>query len=114
MGRTRPPALAVAFLLPVIAACGTAPNTSVEPAAAATAVDMPLGAALSLSCSGCHSPEGGAITSLEGRTADNLRQALLMYYQDTDGTTAMHRMIRGYSEADIEAISAYLGEEKGE
>ncbi|ABI76707.1 putative sulfide dehydrogenase, cytochrome subunit [Hyphomonas neptunium ATCC 15444] len=113
MGRIRLPALAIAFLLPVIAACGTAPTAPVE-TPAATEADMSLGAALALSCSGCHSPAGGAITNLEGRTADNIRQALLVYYQDPDGTTVMHRMIRGYSEADIEAISAYLGEEATE
>ena len=67
-----------------------------------------------MSCSGCHSAAGGAITSLEGRTADNLRQALMVYYQDKDGTTVMHRTIRGYSEADIAAISAYLGREASE
>lgn len=113
MGRIWHPALAIAFLLAVIAACGTAPVTAVETSVASEA-DMPLGMALSLSCSGCHSPAGGAITSLEGRTAENIRQALMIYYQDTDGATVMHRMIRGYSEADIEAISAYLGEEAAE
>lgn len=113
MGRILSPAQVIACLLPVIAACGTGPMPAVE-ADVATAADMPLGAALALSCSGCHSPAGGAITSLEGRSAENIRQALLVYHQDKDGTTVMHRMIRGYSEADIEAISAYLGQEAAE
>ncbi len=113
MGRIRPPALAVAVLVPVIAACGTPPAAPAEKAEVNGSVLRP-GAVLALSCSGCHSPAGEAITSLEGRTAESIRQGLLMYYQDTDGTTVMHRMIRGYSEADIEAISAYLGEEAAE
>lgn len=113
MGRIGSPALAIACLLAVTPACGTVP-VAPEETALATEADIPLGAALSLSCSGCHSPAGGAITSLEGRTAGNLRQALMTYHQDTDGTTVMHRTIRGYSKADIEAISAYLGEEAAE
>ena len=113
MVRAGSPALAIALLPLAIAACGTAPEPPTETAQPAVA-DISAGAALALSCSGCHSPAGGAISSLEGRPADNLRQALLLYYQDADGTTVMHRMIRGYTEADIEAISTYLSEEAAE
>jgi sulfide dehydrogenase cytochrome subunit len=35
---------------------------------------------------------------------------LLRYRSDADGGSVMHRMMRGYSEADIEAISAFLAE----
>ena len=38
--------------------------------------------------------------------------ALSDYRNDAEGTTVMHRLMRGYSEADIEAISAYLGKGK--
>jgi cytochrome c553 len=112
MGWARLAALAIALQLHVVAACGTAPALPTEMPAATTA-DLPLGAALAMSCSGCHNPAGGAISSLEGRPAEDIRTALLYYFQDTDGTTVMHRMMRGYTEAEIDAISAYLGEEAG-
>jgi cytochrome subunit of sulfide dehydrogenase len=110
MGRARIAALAIGLGLQGISACGSAPALPADMPEHARA-DLPLGAALAMSCSGCHSPAGGAISSLEGRPAEDIRTALLYYYQDTEGTTVMHRMIRGYSEADIDAISAYLGDE---
>lgn len=110
MGRARPAALVIGLLLHGITACGSAPAPPADIPESARA-EFPLGAALAMSCSGCHNPAGGTISSLEGRPAENIRNALLYYYQDTEGTTVMHRMIRGYSEADIDAISAYLGEE---
>lgn len=97
------------FLLLAAPACGSAPapQTAVTNA---ESTELHSVAALSLSCSGCHSPNGGAMTSLDGRSADSLREALMAYWQDTEGTTVMHRMIRGYSEAEITAISVYLAE----
>lgn len=52
------------------------------------------------------------MTSLENRSAESLREALLVYWRDPKGTTVMHRMVRGYTEADITAISAYLAEQE--
>ena len=110
MARVVDPALGAAILLPLLAACGSTPppqeREAAQPAATLAALDQ--GAVLSLACSGCHSPAGGAIASLDGRPAAQIREALIQYRTDTDGTTVMHRMMRGYSEADIDAISAYL------
>jgi mono/diheme cytochrome c family protein len=64
-------------------------------------------ALLTSSCSGCHAPGGQAIVSLEGYTAERLK-ALLTAYR-SDGETAMHRMARGYTEAEIESIATTLG-----
>lgn len=102
--RVIPATLGAATLLPLLAACGS------TPAADDRAPLPPTGRAttLSLACSGCHSMAGGAIPSLEGRPAASIRQSLLDYRTDADGTTVMHRMMRGYSEADIDAISTYL------
>lgn len=97
------------LLVPLLGACG---STQIEPAAAETPLpaDTSTVAVLTLSCSGCHSPAGGAIASLEGRSEAELHAALLRYHSYSDGGSVMHRMMRGYSEADIEAISAYLAE----
>ena len=69
-------------------------------------------AMLALSCSGCHSEAGDAIVSLEGYTRQALSTALNRYRNESDGTTVMHRLMRGYSEADIASVSAYLAGDK--
>lgn len=66
------------------------------------------GAVLALACTGCHSESGGAIASLSDHDTSQLRAALLEYRSEIDGTTVMHRLARGYPEADIDLISAYL------
>lgn len=108
MARKVSAAIGAAFLSPLLAACGSVP---VAPAIDETVAALPSldrAATLSLACSGCHSVAGGAIPPLEGRPAASIRQSLLDYKTETDGTTVMHRMMRGYSDADIDAISAYL------
>jgi len=54
------------------------------------------------------------MVSLDGRSAPELRAALLRYRSAPDGGSVMHRMMRGYSEADIDAISVYLAESVSE
>ena len=69
-------------------------------------------ALLTASCSGCHasggSPDG--IVTLDGMSAQQLEASLLGYRNDPAGGTAMHRMARGYTEAQIAAIAAALGQ----
>lgn len=68
------------------------------------------GAILSAACSSCHI--GGnkdGMPNIDGLSAVKLSTSLLHYKQDLDGTTVMHRLARGYSEADIALISDYLG-----
>lgn len=71
-------------------------------------------ALLAAACSGCHSNVSGGIVSLDEQTVDALRQSLLFYKTDAEGATVMHRLARGYSEADIDLISDYLGAEGAE
>lgn len=90
-----------------LAACGggeTGPDTG-------TLSEMnQAGARLALACSGCHGADGGAIASLQVYPAGALEQRLLSYKQDPDGATVMHRLARGYSEQEIQLVSAYLGQ----
>lgn len=73
------------------------------------------GASLSASCSGCHSVLGGdAIVSLSDWSEMELSNRLTDYQTETDGQTVMHRIARGYSDADIAAISAYLAQADAE
>ena len=65
-------------------------------------------ASLALACSGCHGTQGGAIANLDGYTADGLSERLMAYKTDAEGTTVMHRLMRGYSDAEIQSVSAYI------
>ena len=94
----------------LVSACESAPAGTQTEDVSGEVADLSAPAILALSCSGCHGPQGGAIASLEGRTSDQIRLSLLHYTSDTDGGSVMHRMMRGYTEADIDAISTYLAE----
>lgn len=106
--RVVPAALGTAILMPLLAvACGSLPGGfAANEGVPLASIDH--AATLSLACSGCHGAAGGAIPTLEGRPAASIRQSLLAYKTTPDGTSVMHRMMRGYSDADIDAISAYL------
>ena len=96
-----------------LAACGSANDTdsalSSTGSVTMSGIEISAGEALSASCSGCHSalPET-SMGPLSGRSASALASAINSYRTDPDGTTVMHRIARGYSEADVEAISSYL------
>ena len=70
--------------------------------------------ALTAACGGCHYSTGEAIPSLDGWTADELQARLMLYKFDADGTSVMHRLMRGYSDEDIASISAYLAQAPSE
>ena len=101
---------ASALLSLLLCACETAPAETHAQSETIEPLDLSSPATLALACSGCHGPEGGAIASLEDRTSDQIRLALLGYKSDEYGGSVMHRMMRGYSETDINAISLYLAE----
>ena len=65
---------------------------------------------LAMACTGCHSEVGEGIVSLDTYSSEQLVTSLTAYRTDADGTTVMHRLMRGYSEEDIEAVSAYIAE----
>ncbi len=67
-------------------------------------------AALSSSCSGCHSETGSAIVGLEALSASEMYEKLSFYKRDADGTTVMHRLARGYTDEQIKSISNYLAQ----
>ena len=84
-----------------------------DEARAAVPVELSDTAALALTCTGCHSAVGGGIVSLDGYTAEAILTPLENYKLEADGTTVMHRLVRGYSEDELEAVSAYLGKDGG-
>ncbi|HAE27222.1 MULTISPECIES: c-type cytochrome [Hyphomonas] len=98
----------IALLTPLLLGACSSTQTETAKSDLNPATDISTAAVLSLACSGCHGATNGAITSLDSRSAAELRGALLRYRSDEDGGSVMHRMMKGYSEPDIEAISAYL------
>ena len=66
-------------------------------------------AVLASTCAGCHRAGGSAIVDLREYSASRIQQLLLAYKQAPDGPTAMHRMARGYSDAEIAMIAGRLG-----
>lgn len=119
----RQPALALLAAGLLLCACSQdeapAANTS-DPGQATRGADeidradLSRAAGLALTCGGCHAPGGQAVKDIEGYTSDAIRTALSRYKLETDGTTVMHRLVRGYSDDDIVQISDYLGHKKGD
>ena len=74
-----------------------------------------LGEAATLAsvCSGCHGDEGSptAIPSLSGRSAEALATSFQRYKNEADGPSSMHRMARGYTDAQIQSIAEYQAEQ---
>ena len=65
------------------------------------------GALLAAVCTGCHAPTGQVVPPLAGYSAQQI-VALMRSYATADGGTAMHRLARGYSDADVESLAAHL------
>lgn len=90
-----------------LAACG---NSETEtPRSDLLAAETATISALAVSCSGCHAASGGAIVDISAYSQSQLSEALLNYRNAGEGSTVMHRLARGYSEAEIAQIAAYLG-----
>lgn len=48
---------------------------------------------------------------LDGKAPDAIVASLMNYKAEADGGTVMHRLARGYSEAEIRTIAAYLAKD---
>lgn len=108
-----------AALLPLslfgLAACGAPGSETPAPEIETAVPDLSAAHGLAMACSGCHSDVSGAIVSLDGYTEDALIIALQRYKSESDGTTVMHRLARGYSEDEIAQVSAFLaGKERAQ
>lgn len=96
-----PLSLGVALALAPVAA-------KADPNAAAVAV-------MADACSGCHGTDGqsvGAMPSFIGKDTAALKKMLLEYKTGGRDATVMDRIVKGYSDAQLEAISAYYGARK--
>lgn len=81
---------------------------------AALAVPSPVLAApvnvMADSCSGCHGTDGqslGAMPAFNTKSADELKKMLRDYRSGAREATVMDRIMKGYTEAQLEAIVDY-------
>ncbi len=77
---------------------------------AAPAADIP-GAVLTASCFTCHGAAGkspGEIPGIAGLDATDLAATLARYRAGDPDATIMSRIAKGYTEAEIAAVVAYL------
>jgi sulfide dehydrogenase cytochrome subunit len=70
-------------------------------------------AVLAGSCANCHGTDGrtkGSIPPLAGRPAATIQALLKAYKSDTPppGTTIMNRLVKSYSDEQIEALAKYF------
>lgn len=70
------------------------------------------GELLALTCSGCHGGFSEAIPDYSQLDQAELETKLKTYKAEMDGTTVMHRLMRGYSDADISAVAGYISSQQ--
>lgn len=82
-------------------------------AAAPVAADEPADISVLVeTCSGCHGADlggSGAIPTLRAHKPAYLLFTLNAFKNDERAATVMNRLAKGYSEAQISALAAYLG-----
>ncbi|GAB2738622.1 hypothetical protein GCM10027019_18280 [Melaminivora jejuensis] len=102
------PSLYRAFWLALLLA---SPFASAQPGALDTAV-------LAGTCFNCHGPDGrsaGALPSLQGRSPAELRQRLHAFQRgQAPDATVMTRLMKGYDDAQIEALAQWFARKEGQ
>ena len=82
-----------------------------------TAIAEPVtkGAMLSITCAGCHGPDGkstGTIPSIGGKSAEYIEKAMIEFRDDKRPSTVMMRHAKGYSDEEIKLIAEYFAGKK--
>lgn len=80
-----------------------------------TAEPVTEGAILSITCNGCHGPDGkstGAIPAIGGKSAEYIEKAMLDFREGKRPSTVMQRHAKGYSDAEIKLIAEYFASKK--
>lgn len=94
----------------------TAPAANPVPATAAPNFQTTQNAAyLAASCANCHGSTGnaqGSLTSLAGLPAAYLTEQMQAFKSGKRPATVMHQIAKGYSDAQIAAISSYFAAQK--
>ncbi len=83
--------------------------------ARAQGTDPNLGRMLASNCANCHGTNGasvGGMPSLAGKPRAALLQMLREYRDGKRPATIMHQLAKGYTDAQLEAVSTYLSAQK--
>jgi cytochrome c553 len=104
-------AFLLATALLITAACQQATRHAAAQPTSPALPALSASAALASSCSGCHAATHAAVPDFGGRDSATLSARLTTYKYDSDGTTVMHRLARGFSDEQIAMISDYLAME---
>ena len=81
----------------------------------AGAEELSRGGMLSASCAGCHGTDGrspGTIPSINGKSADYIREALKAYRSGKRDSTVMGRHAKAYTDEEISQIAEYMASRK--
>ena len=76
-----------------------------------SAQDPNAGRALAATCSNCHGTNGhavGGMASLAGRPRAELARMMRGFREGTRPSTIMGQLAKGFTDAQIEAVSAYF------
>lgn len=68
---------------------------------------------LAATCANCHGsdghpPKGSALPALAGVPADHFKALMAAFKAGTPGTTVMHQIAKGFTDAQIEQMAAYF------
>jgi cytochrome subunit of sulfide dehydrogenase len=81
----------------------------------ASAADSSLGRDIAANCANCHGTNGrsvGVISALAGRPQRELVAIVTEFRDGKRPSTVMQQLAKGYSDAQIEAVAAYLAAQK--
>lgn len=82
--------------------------------AAVSSPALSQAAALAATCSGCHGVDAGPEgTSLRTLKAEEIQTLMATFRRETGGFTVMHRLARGYTDAQIALIARHIASSGG-
>ncbi len=98
---------AILSVLIFLVSCSQSPGDNLSDSIS-TKGTISRAALLSASCSGCHDSKS-VVGDVNTYASHQIYEQLVSYRED-NGSTVMHRLMRGYSTEDIRLLSEYLGQ----
>lgn len=98
----------------LVPAALTAACIAVPQCAWAQGADPNLGRTLAANCAPCHGTDGhsvGGMPALAGRPRAQLERMLQEFRAGRRTATVMQQLARGYTDAEIQALSAFLSQQ---
>lgn len=99
------------FSIRIVQAAACAAAMAASAPAAAQPADPNLGRNLAATCANCHGTNGRAVGDmrpLAGVPSAKILAMLADYRSGTQPATIMHQIVKGYTDAQLQAIAAYF------